>query len=173
MQTITISSNDYDSYASVSTADAYLLPDIGYSTWATKTTDEKGAYLIQSTRFLDALSWKDDYDTQTERETVQQIIDACIKIASLFSQGSTDWIGGSAPDDSTKRLKAGSAEIEYSSRPWFAQKSINWPPYIYMLLKDYLSSNNSLTSIGLYTYGTDGVAGDSIHDGDYQLVNVL
>lgn len=171
MQTITISTNDYDSYVSVAVADAYLVPSLGYATWSALTTDQKGAFLIQSTRFLDALNWKDAYDTQAEREAVQAILDACVEIASLFAQGSTSWIGGIVPEDATKRLKAGSAEIEYMARPWFAVKSINWPPYLLLLLTDYLAGNSSAVGLGISAQGTDGTAGDSLYNGDYGLGN--
>jgi len=58
MVDIVISGNTYFSYASVSDADIYLIPDLNYSTWSALTTDQKGAYLIQGTRHLDSLDYK-------------------------------------------------------------------------------------------------------------------
>lgn len=173
MATITISGEDFYSYSSVADADIYLIPNQNFTIWDAKTPDQKGSYLIQSTRFLDTLDWIDDYNTQVLREAVPEIVAACQEIAALFATGETSWTGNEAPSDSTKKLKAGSAEIEFASaKPWFANGSrIQWPSSIYRLLQDCLSSKSSALGVGAASFGTDGVAGDSAYDGDYGLVN--
>ena len=58
ISTITLSTNDYVAYASVAQADIRLAVDATRATtWAAKTTDEKGALLVQATNRMDLLAW--------------------------------------------------------------------------------------------------------------------
>lgn len=170
MATITIATEDFFSYSDVAAADIYAIPSLNFPTWNGKTDDEKGAFLIQASRFLDSLEWIDDYNTQTLRLAVTDIVAACQEIAILFSTGETDWIGGDVPSDSTKRLKAGTAEIEFMGSPWYATKAIDWPSSIYRLLKDCLLGSQS-GDIGANSFGTDATVETSMYDGGYDLVN--
>lgn len=172
MATITISGNDYFSYATVEDADIYLIPSFNYATWSVLSADQKGSYLVAASRFLDSLCWTDGYKTQAEREATSAIVNAAIEIAAMFSTGETAWIGVNVPSEDIKRLKAGTAEIEYQTRPWFILKSINWPPYLYAMLKDYFCKVSFLDSLGAVSFGTDGEAGPSVYNGDYDLNNV-
>lgn len=171
MATITISGNDYFSYATVAEADEYLVPDPNYATWSSKTADQKGAYLIQATRLIDSQEYIESADTQSERALIENFKTATILIAVLLSTGETSILGGTVSSGSTetKRLKAGSAEIEYFrnlSSLFASSYATNWPPNIYALLKDYLKSNSS--GIGLAaSFGTCGKS--SIQD--YGLIN--
>lgn len=160
MQTVTISSTDFDTYANVSQADLYLLADTTFATWDANDDDTKGRFLVSATRILDAQDWLTDYDTQTERETVQPIIDASILIANAISNGDTAILGTSATEAENKRLKAGSVEIEnfrsLNSNAYTGSKRTDFPPAIHALLKPYLAGGNF--NAGAQAFGVEGTS---------------
>ena len=58
LTTITIGTNDYQSYASVAEADVELAVDLQRRTyWGALSDDDKGLRLVAATRRLDALAW--------------------------------------------------------------------------------------------------------------------
>lgn len=167
MATITISGNDYFSYATVAEADEYLLPTSYNTVWTALTTDQKGGFLVQATRFLDTLSWSTTCEPLVDQESIKN---ATIEIAALLASGDTTILGQTPTADAVKRYKAGSVELEYQARPWFVQLNpwTNIPPFILNMIKPCLSGGQSATGYA-YVSGTDGAAGDSIWNGDYQL----
>jgi hypothetical protein len=129
MATVTIATVDYEVYADIETADAYLAADFGASLWrAEADEDQKARALVTATRILDRQLWpgqKEDPDqalawprTGTgisgveDDEIPQPIIDASIILAKLIHAGSK--VDDQATTDTgIKRQKAGSVEIEY------------------------------------------------------------
>jgi hypothetical protein len=129
MATVTITPTDFEVYADVDAADAYLAGDFGAALWRAETVaDQKARALITSTRLLNRLVWAgtmEDPDQPlawprsgtgidgVEDDVIPQpIIDASIVLAKLIHAGSK------VDDQSTtatgiKRQKAGSVEIEY------------------------------------------------------------
>jgi hypothetical protein len=168
MQTITILTNDYDSYASVSQADIHLTPSLDFETWDANDDDAKGRYLISATRLLDAQTWLPDYDTQTKREAVIGIINASILIANELSNGNTAILGFGEAEAENKRLKAGSVEIEnfrnFNSASFTGSKTTQFPNGIFALLKPYLSGASLAASAASF-----GVSGTGIAGADYGL----
>ena len=166
--TISISGESYHSYATVAQADSYLVPDLNYFTWSALTDDQKGAHLIQATRFIDSLTYTEEADTEDERDDIEAFKFATILIASLVATGSTAILGATVPETQTKRLKAGSVETE-SFRAmsfYFPSAYSNWPQNIYALLRPYLNSL-STTSFGTASFGTCG----SSPIEDYSILN--
>lgn len=158
MPTITINSNNYFSYASVSDADIYLTPVS--PTWLALTDDIKGGYLIQATRYLDTLPWTIACGTiPEEKATRQNIVNATIEIALLISTDSAIFLSSSgAEGNGIKRLKADVAEIEYQSA-WQQEKFASSPFYglptrILKMLPPCINiSTQSIT--GAVSFGTD------------------
>lgn len=166
MVDIIISSNTYFAYSSVEDADEYLIPDINYPFWSALTTDQKSARLVQGARLLDSLSYIEEADTQTKRESIAAFATANILIASLLSTGSTAILGSSVEEAQTKRLQA-EVEIEYfrSNSFYFPSAYSNWPSNIFVLIRPYLKS---LTGFGGATsFGTSGENPIS----DYSILN--
>lgn len=156
MATITLSGNDYFSYASVSDADLYLVPDINFATWSALTADAKGAKLIQATRLIDSLSYKENADTQSERELLPAFSDATILIASYVASGGTAILGASVAEAEAKRYRAGSVELENfrSNAFYFPSAYSDWPKNILALLKPYLQT--TANALGISVFGTCG-----------------
>lgn len=167
MVDIVISGNTYFSYASVSDANIYLIPDSNYATWSALTDDAKGAYLIQGTRLLDSLEYKESADTQAERELIDAFSYATILIASLVATGSTAILGGTVAEAQANSYKAGSVSISYfrDISFYFPSSYSAWPKNILALIRPYLKN---LTSIGgAVSFGTDGTSPLS----DYSIIN--
>lgn len=160
MQTVTISTIDFDAYATVSQADNYLLASIDFATWDANTDDAKGRFLVLATRLLDAQTWLAAYDTQAEREVVTDIVNASILIANELSSGNTAILGFGAAEAENKRLKAGSVEIEnfrsFNSPSFTGSKSTDFPAGILALLRPYLQGATFAAFAA--SFGTSGTA---------------
>lgn len=134
ISTITIGAVNYTAYASVSEADEYLAVDpVRGATWTALTADEKGARLVAATRRLDLLDWAGsktgDEGTQenawprtgltypdgtavSTSEVPIEVENATILLAGTIAIDAKNANAGTSGTN-TKRLKAGSAEIEY------------------------------------------------------------
>lgn len=161
MASLVVGGNTYFGYATIASADDYMLVDPNYATWSVLTDDGKSRLLIQSTRFLDSLSYIESADTQAERELIDAFEIACIMIAGLLSSGDTSILGGTANvgSNDAKRYKAGTVEIEnfrnFNSF-YIGLYSTVFPPNIYRVLKPYLSSSNANIPNGANSFDTDG-----------------
>lgn len=186
LSTITLNSVDYVAFASVAEADAVLAVDpVRGTTWATKTTDEKGALLVAATRRLNLIAWagsKTNGDSSqpdafprtgltypdgtavSTSEVPQAVTDAtCLLAGSIAIDSGVANAGSSASNQ--KRVKAGSAEVEFF-RPTAGvpvQDETVWG-----LIKPFTTSFTSTsTAVGAVTFG--GKASDSVFDADDQL----
>lgn len=166
METITISSEDFLSYASVAEADVYFIPVTTEAATAFKALDEagKGSALVQATRMLDSLRWRSDYDTQAKREDVVQIVNACMELAAALSE---DAETGQTNDAEIKRLKAGPVEIEnFRSDARAGSNSLfrQLPFFIRQMLVPYVGGSTVVS--GSYSYGTSGESPADVFDRD-------
>lgn len=126
MAIITINGNDYFSYSSVADADVYLTAWYNTEAWFALDDETKGKHLVTATNWLDSLNWKEECSPQSVRETKPGVVAATQLLANSIANGETDWIGGTVQEPGTKRLKAGSAEIEfYASINTFSTPNLN------------------------------------------------
>jgi hypothetical protein len=142
MATITISSVDFVSYASVQSADDFLIPDANFAVWDALTDDAKGSLLVRSTRIIDAQKYIEGASTQALRLAIDDFKTICILIANAISSGNTSISGSTVSEADQKRVKAGSVEIE-NFRSLYNLDSTKyewqWTPEIYAILKNYLA----------------------------------
>ena len=156
MATITINSQDFFSYGTQTEADIYFSGSVNFSTWDSFTDLEKERSLIESSRLLDRQSYKDGCDTQALREVNDNIIQACYEIAFLLVQGETDILESGSTFDETKRLKAGSVEVENFRSFSSLDAPKRFPQKINELLKSCLLSSGGASGLsGSYSFGTD------------------
>lgn len=165
MARITIGTTNYDSYASVATADKYLAADYSASDWRDADDDTKGRALVTATRLLDRLTWagsKTDSDqlqawprTGTGDSTIdedivpQRVIDASIILANDILTGS-DVEGANSTEQKIKSQKAGSVSIEYFRDD---ADGTRLPQRAMELLVGLLGGSG--VSAGALSYGTD------------------
>lgn len=148
MATITISGNDYSSFASVAEADAYLAADIArYTAWAALDPDDKGRALVTASRYLAALDWVDgtpSFDTPPS---------VLVEATSLFAAdiAAKPSLGSDASTGSNvKRVKGGEAEVEFF-RP---TAGAALPPYLLRLLGELLGTDVTWAEGGT-AYGSE------------------
>lgn len=174
ISTITIGSVDYISYASVAQADARLAVDATRAaTWAGKTTDEKGALLVQATNRMDLLAWAGTktggdvaqankfpqtglvYASGTSVSTTevpQGVEDATIILAGSIALDPEAGDAGSSGSN-VKNVKAGSTGVT------FFRQTTGVPladETAYLLVKEFLSSSGIVgAGVGAMSSGTD------------------
>lgn len=134
MKTVTIQGDEYDVYADVEDGDRYFNADVSpYGVaWRASDDDEKARGLVTGTRFIDAQTWKGvktggsaqanafprtgltypDGSPVDPDEIPERVEIASIQLAGWFMEGTAAQNAANAASG-TKRLKAGSVEIEY------------------------------------------------------------
>lgn len=154
MATVTINGFEYTTYANVTQADEYLLASLSYETWNALSADNKARNLVEATRVLDRQKWKAGYTTFDQREPIKGIVDASIELAAMLASGETDFISSSSTTSTTKRLKAGSAEIEYFGPN--KRSATRFQTNIMELIGAYLISTGFGSFGGAFVSGVDG-----------------
>ena len=174
ISTITISGDDFTSYASRAEANTYLVADpVRATTWAALTDANKDINLVAATRRLDMLSWvgvkTGDYDTQENQwprtgmeyadgsdvstsEVPQAVENAtCLLAGTIAIKAAKSEMGTSGSN--IKGVKAGSAAVD------FFRASDGIPlqdESAYALVKVFLEATAYSSALGPYAYGTDG-----------------
>jgi hypothetical protein len=131
MATITIETNDYDSYLSVAEATAYLAARLDAGAWTSATTDDKGRALVSATRLIDRRIYMGAKTSDTQAlqfprtglvcdgievasDTVpQKVLDATAELALAILNDLSTLAKTDFSEAQTRRLRAGSAEIEF------------------------------------------------------------
>lgn len=122
--TVTIGSDTYDIYSSVATVDTYANGSLTASAWESLVEDDKARVLIMVTRWIDAQCWQGEKVDPAQPlawprtiGSIETIEYAATILAVMVAADTTlpDTMTGAtvAADGGTKRLKAGSVEIEY------------------------------------------------------------
>lgn len=182
MKTVSIQGQDYDVYADVSDGDLYFNADVSpYGVaWRAADADDKARGLVTGTRFIDAQSWKgsktggasqvnafprtglfyaDADRTPVDPDTIPPEVEtATIQLAGWFMEGTAAQNSANAASG-TKRLKAGSVEIEYFRAFSFSGiggAGPNLPPFFIDLLGLWLEGGGVVTNSGARAFGTCG-----------------
>lgn len=133
--TVTIGGSDYDALANQGTADTYLAADSLYAAlWAALTEDDKGRALVSAYRRFLRLPWADD----TLPEAEQDVIDASILLAAQISQDAAV-ATGAGTGSNTRRVKAGSAEVEFFK----PQKGALFTADVMAMIRPFLATTTS------------------------------
>ncbi len=171
--TLTINSIAYTSYASLAQADARLAVDpVRGTAWTALTDPQKEANLVAATNRLDLLPWvgsktgaedtqanawprtgvtyKDGTSVSTS-EVPQQVEDATILVAGDITLNASAADAGSSGSN-TKRVKAGSAEVEFF-RPTIPGAQLQ-NEGAFKLIQCFLSSSSGLFGVATGTDGT-------------------
>lgn len=153
MQVVLVNSQPYDSYASITQADAYAAAALHAANWLAASELTKAQALVTSTRVLDRQRWASDYEEQAAREDVQAIIDACIEMSIALLDGS-DLQSEQSTAQKLQSIRAGSVGLSYfrgaEGRPH------RFPLIVAELLRDYLVGADF--ALGMVATGTDGTS---------------
>jgi len=175
MSTVTIGATDYTTYSDVVEADEYFNGSTRVADWAAFSDDEKARGLVSSTRLLDRQVYqgaKEDSDQSQEfprtgltscqgvalepEETTPFAVEASQLLAlDILSGESTET--SATTEDLTKKLKAGSVEIENFRAS--SNTATRFSLAVMELIGCLLSSGSTIT--GSISTGTDGEAVDN------------
>ena len=149
MPQIIIDGNQYRVYVGISEASAYLAASVNADTWSATSEDDKARALVTSTRILDRQKWKPDWDTFEKRLAEEGIVFGSIELAALLASGEDSFTTNATTANSTKSLKAGSAEITYFKDFSVTGAGSRFPLTVMELLGQYLASTGSSGSAGI------------------------
>lgn len=175
MATITIGGTAYNSYSTLSEANIYYQASSEFATWESFSEKEKERGLISATRLLERQSWtgaKADPDqalafprtgltdcegnSLTEAETLAKATEAAQMLALDILSGASVTTSTSN-ENTTKRLKADTVEIEYFRLD--KSQTSRFDTDVMEMIGCFLSSSSALA--GSISYGTDGVGFDN------------
>ncbi|HEY5410183.1 MAG TPA: DnaT-like ssDNA-binding protein [Caulobacteraceae bacterium] len=170
MPSVTIGSNEYDVYADLPTADAYLAAQISATDWndPATTDDMKSAALVSMTRTIDRQQWQgtqtDGYETHAFPRTDLKYADGTEvdpnivpdAVVNACMEGAAQLVGGAAFQDAAttfnnvKDLKAGTVDIAYFRT---IDESPRFPQVVMELIGLWLN-NGSGGVVGSLSSGT-------------------
>lgn len=112
MATVTISSTDFDAFASVAEADNYLLGDAAlWDVWNEASDDEKGRYIVSATRYLLGLTWIAG-DPPAYDAVPDALRDATSILAAMILEDPTLTTGANKASN-VKSVGAGPTKVEF------------------------------------------------------------
>lgn len=111
MATVTISGNSYDVYASEAECVNWMTGRVGGSTWLSAASDLRKQSLVTATRWLQGLSGWVDGEAPAVADAPAAVKNACCELAYALVVDPSAQTADTG--NNKKRLKAGSAEIEY------------------------------------------------------------
>jgi hypothetical protein len=181
MPLVTIGATEYEVYSSLADADTYFNASIQFVEWDAFSDDQKSRGLVSATRLIDRQDWQGE---KTEQGSPTQNLefprtglthcsgtsvgsDESLDIAVEASQMlAFDLLDGQeletskSTEDLTKRLKAGSVEIEYFRAD--LDSAARFPTDVMELLGCFLAGGAAIA--GSISTGTDGTALDDDFD---------
>lgn len=169
VDSITISALPFDVYAvtlttALADADAYFVGRFGTTVWDAATDDEKSKALVSAARWLDRLTWggtltdpttpqpmswprtnanECDGVTPGTAEVPQRILEAQWELAQIILADATEQ-ESAGQGTNVKRVKAGSAEVEFFENDVGSRRDTKLPPIAHDLVKCYLGGGNGL-----------------------------
>jgi len=168
---VTIGGTAYDAYVSLADANTYLNGSVNAAAWNALSDDDKGRAIVTAVRVIDAQNWTGE---KTEADNAlawprtcmdgdppgtlpAALVTVTIQLAFAISQNPELAGGAASAQGGTKRLKAGSVEIEYFNTgvtPDQSNASTIWD--ILAPLADCLagSGNGASNLVGAFASGT-------------------
>jgi hypothetical protein len=174
--TITIGGKNYDAYVSVDQVDTYANGSLNAAAWEALLDDDRGRAIVSATRWIDSQCWQGEKSVADQPLEWPRVIDGVTVPASKYEAAAIllavltaanpelpDQMTGNveaSADGGTKRLKAGSVEIEYFRNLSFivsGNGSVSpFPKSVMNLLGAFLCSalGAGLGNAGSSSYGT-------------------
>lgn len=168
--TVTIGTDPYDVYVSPAQVDTYANGMLTASAWDALVPDDKSRVVVSVTRWIDSQCWKGDKVDPSQPlawpRTVGDIAvieQAAVMLSVLLAANPElmDQMTGAtvAADGGTKRLKAGSVEIEYFRKLNFGIYATGalepFPRNVMVLLSEFLCASGAAWGLsGSVAFGT-------------------
>lgn len=163
MGSVTIGSDSFDIYGTTAGADSYMAAKIGATAWAAASSTTKAQALVTGTRMIQRYLASKGQTVDPSGAVDEEIENANYELANALVVNS-EIQDSATQSNNTKRLKAGSAEVEYF-RPIDAGRM---PFQVNELLNAWLAANGggSFSATGA-AYGTCNVS--TLGDTDYEV----
>jgi hypothetical protein len=156
MGSVTISGNDYDIYGSLAAANTYMAARLGADAWSAATDTTKKQALVTASRLIQSYLIGRNYNVEPETSTSLSLAEADYELAFalIVDPGIQDQIQGA--QQVKKRVKAGTAEVEYFASAGSATKRGAMPSIVQSLLDKWIKTQGGGSSgIGIpYASGT-------------------
>lgn len=163
MGSVTIGSDSFDIYGTTAGADSYMAAKIGATAWAAASSTTKAQALVTGTRMIQRYLASKGQAVDPSGAVDEEIENANYELANALVVDSTIQ-DNATQSQNTRRLKAGSAEVEYFRPVEAGRFSIQ----VMELLNAWLSANGggSFSGIGA-AYGTCNES--TLGDTDYEV----
>jgi hypothetical protein len=167
---VTIGGNDYTVYGTVARGDIYFAGRLGVSVWDALTTDEKGSALHMARQAIDRVDWAgaktvaaqptawprsgltDKEGVAVPSATVPLDVEfAEYELALAYATNPTAFLA-TTDEQKEKRLKAGSAEVEFFASS--SQAAGQFPEHVQLLIAIWLESGDD-SVVGVYSGDSD------------------
>ena len=139
--TVTISGNDYTIYGTTDRAKEYLKGGINGASFLLLGSGDQARHLVQAQRLLSRQGWKSGYPVEADGTVPLGIEFGQYELAVLLVED-PDVFSQPGTGSNERRLKAGSAEIEFFSRT----DGKLFPSQVLDLIKPYLGSRISIVT---------------------------
>lgn len=151
MGSVTIGTVDYDIYGTDSGANDYLAARIGAAAnWTAETATTKAQALVSATRAIRQWLVKFGVDLDPAESVDEEIQQANYELAYELTQDN-DLLKAVNTATTEKRLKAGSAEVEY----FRGTSGGKFPVTVQTLLNNWLNAGGYVLALAQAAYGTD------------------
>ncbi|QIG73377.1 hypothetical protein EVC03_069 [Rhizobium phage RHph_Y5A] len=176
MPQITINGKAYETYVTVAQVDDYANGSLNAAAWEALLSDDKGRAVVMATRWIDSQCWQGAKVSDSQPLAWPRTInDVVIPVSPLIEQATIllailtaanpelpDQMTGNveaSADGGTKRLKAGSVEIEYFRNLSFTVIGgivSAFPKSVMNLIGTYLCAlaDTGVANAGSIAYGT-------------------
>ncbi len=161
MGTVTISGSTFDIYGTQAGATAYLVARLDAGTWTTASADTQARALVQATRILQPYLADAGFDLPPSDPVDVEIENANYELAFALVADPTV-ANKTSSGNNTKRLKAGSAEIEYF-RP---EAGGRFPTLVQQILNAWITAQGGSSSSGSRAFVSGGGECSSVRDYD-------
>lgn len=155
MGTVTISATDYPIYGTLAGANEYLAASLNAATWSAATSDRKAQCLVSATRLIKAYLDSRGIATDPETSTAEQLAHATYELALLLLQNPALANSVMSATGAKKRVKAGSAEVEYAVNVRQVTKAHGFPDAVFALIGAWIAAQSSSSGVGFaFSSGT-------------------
>lgn len=154
MGTVTISAVAYPVYGTLSGANTYLAARLSATAWTSATTDQKSQALVTATRLIKSYLDGRGHETNPETNTDAQLAEANYELALLLlaNPALADSVMTAAA--AKRRVKAGSAEVEFAVNVRTVTKAHGFPDAVFALIRAWMAAQAPVVAPMIYVSGT-------------------
>lgn len=149
MGTVTIGGNPYDIYGTLAAADIYLAARLDAATWSSATTNTKSQALVTATRLVQSYLLSRGFEVDPATTVDDAIANATYEMAFGLVAGTVSADTVLSASAAKKRVKAGSAEVEYFASQSTLNASTGMPSIVLALISGWIKAQGGGAGAGI------------------------